>query len=312
MNQDTVSAVSLLFVSIALIVGIGVAFTLLGTAKQTAPHDADEPGFVVDLQADGDARMHVTYTYNLTDEERKQAFSDLQDSESSQEYFRDEFESRLSAVAANASERVNRNMSVSNATIQLETVDDTGVVTVSISWHNLAGHNDDLVVTEPFTSGFFPDRPFYVVLPSDYTVSSVTPGPATSTDESLQWDAGTDLTGFELVLSPPTDDGTTDDSDDGGDDNGSTDGSDTDEDGETTDGSGGEGDSDTDDGDSSGDDTSDGGTNTDNGTDTDDGTGGDTDVDGAGFGILVTLIALVALVSLIAPIALATDVTAQK
>lgn len=307
MNKDTVSAVSILFVGIALIVGVGVAFTVLGTAEQTAPHDADEPGFVVDVQADGDARMHVTYTYNLTDEERKQAFSDLQDSERSREYFRDEFESRLSAVAANASERVDRTMSVSNATIQLETIDDTGVVTVSISWHNLAGHDgDDLVVTEPFTSGFFPDRPFYVVLPANYTVSSVTPGPATSTDESLQWDAGTDLTGFELVLSPPTDDGTTDDSDDGGDDTGSTDGSDTNEDGETTDGSDGEGDGDTDDGDSSGDDTSDGGTDTEDGTDTDAGTDADTDANGAGFGILLTLVALVAL------IALATEVTARQ
>lgn len=291
MTNDAISTGPVLILGIALLVGVGFAFTLLGTAEQTAVHAAEEPGFVADVDADGNATIAVTFTYNLSDADRKEAFSDLQDSESAQAHFRDEFESRLSTVAANASERVERTMSISNATIQLETVDDTGVVTVSVTWQNLAGQEGhDLVVTEPFASGFFPDRPFYVVPPSDYTVSSATPAPADSTDETVQWDPGTDLTGFELVLSAPSDDGSTDDSDGDSEDgstnstdDGSTDDTQDSDDGGTTDGTDSE-DGEADGGNESGDD------DTDSGADSD-GADGGTDADGAGLGILLALVA---------------------
>lgn len=307
MNWQSFSTGAVLVLGIALLVGVGFAFTQLDTAEQTAVHPTDEPGFVVDVHADGNASIAVTYTYNLTEPEQQEAFSDLQDSESARAHYRDEFESRLSRVAANASERVDRTMSVSNGEIRLETVDDTGVVTVSVTWQNLAGHDgEDLVVTEPFASGFYPDRPFSAVLPAEYTVSSATPTPADSTDGSLQWAAGTDLTGFELVLAAPSDDGSTGGAEDGssdGTDGGSTDGTndgatdgteDTDDgttdDGATTDESGDSQDGDADGGDESGEKPTDG-TN-----DTDDGADGGADDSGPGFGVLLALVALAAAV----------------
>jgi len=107
-------------------------------------------------------------------------------------------------------------------TFDLETIDGTGDVTLSATWNGLAAVEDDtLVVTEPFASGFEPDRRFYLVGPDGYELESATPDPDERGDGYLAWEAGSDLDGFEVVASAVdggSEDGITNGSDDEGDD----------------------------------------------------------------------------------------------
>ena len=202
-ERDSTAAYILL--GFALIVGaVLTGYAIAGsTDSPSTPHAADEPGFVVELEENGDATVVVSYTFDLDDDERSQAFEELRDSETDRKEFRERFESRLSEVADDASAATNREMSVSDAEITFETVDGTGVVRLSVTWSGLAeASDDDLVVTEPFASGFVPDRPFHVVLPDSHEVRAITPSPDDRADEHLTWEPDTPLDGFELVVSP--------------------------------------------------------------------------------------------------------------
>lgn len=276
MNIDSVRSTtgSIVLLGILILGGIALAGTaFLGAADEQAVHEPDEPAFVVELEGDGDATVTVTYTFDLSEDEREQAFTDLQDSESEREEFREAFENRMGMVASNASAAVDRELSVSGAEIELETIDGTGVVRLSIAWHNLAAvSNGELTLTEPFSSGFEPDRNFYVVVPDGYEVTAVSHEPTASADGSLLWETGTDLTGFELVAAVTETDDTTDDTavdddetDDGTDDETADDAA-TDQ---------------TDDADDTGDDTDD--------VDAPESDDDDADDDGPGFGLLVGL-----------------------
>ena len=78
-----------------------------------------------------------------------------------------------------------------------------GIVTLSVTYVGLAAVADDtLTVTEPFASGFEPDRRFVVTAPDGYAVAAATPAADTSGDARVVYDAGTHLSGFELVLEP--------------------------------------------------------------------------------------------------------------
>lgn len=249
--------------SVVLVVLVAVALTVAsgGTAIAGATDSQqdrstigeDAAAFVVEVHEGGDATVTVRYTFDLEEDTRQSAFEELRTNETAHEQFTRNFEDRLGVVATEASESTGREMSVTDATLTLETVDDTGVASLSVSWRSLAAvEGDQLVVTEPFTSGFESDRPLYVLAPSGYTIPSVTPEPDTATENLAAWPAGTDMTGFELTASPaeeesgdtddtPTDDGadtgdsTTDDATDGQSAD-TTDGSDSDESGAVDDG----------------------------------------------------------------------------
>lgn len=194
---------------LALLAGVVLGgYVIAGSISGSAtPHPADEPGFIVELTEDGDATVVVTYTFDLDNDARAQAFEELRDSETEREEFRQRFESRMQDVAVAASVATDREMSLSDAEIAIERVEETGIVRLSVTWSGLAGGSDDsLVVTEPFASGFTPDRPVSVVLPDSYEVTTATPAPAEQAAGQLTWATGTDLDGFELVVSPEASD----------------------------------------------------------------------------------------------------------
>lgn len=214
-NQSSLRSIGVL---IAVALGCAVLFTGAIAGVQADEHTApaeDESSFVVDVQSDGTAAVVITYTFDLDDDDEQAAFDDLRNDEAAVEMFRDRFEARMSDVAADASAETDREMSISDLTVETERIDGTGVVTVSLTWAGLASTADDrLTVTEPFASGFEPDRPLYVTFPDGYEIDSSTPEPEQQEDRQLVWQAGTDLTGFETVATA-TDDGdqaeTTDD-----------------------------------------------------------------------------------------------------
>lgn len=183
-----------------LVVGF-VAGPAVGSAAATA-HDSTEQAFIVDLDAEGDATVTLRLTYNLTNENEKAAFEDLKNDEQAQTDYRERFVSRLADVAANAENATGREMNVSNGAIEFSRSGDTGIVELSADWQGLAAVEDGTVtVTEPFASGFEPSQTFVVVAPDGYGLSSSAVEPAATQDGAVMWEAGTDLTGFELTFS---------------------------------------------------------------------------------------------------------------
>lgn len=187
----------------------GAVALLAVAAAIPAPAAAQstEPVFQVDLAADGDAAVSVTYAFALDGEDEQQAFREIRDNESARDAFATRFGDRLRSVAENAENATGREMSVENVSVDVESSGETGVVTLSADWRNLAATTErGLVVTEPFASGFTPDRQFVVTLPDGYAADA-TPEPTSAEDGRLVWSAGTSLDGFELVASSGSDAG---------------------------------------------------------------------------------------------------------
>lgn len=176
------------------------ALLLIGAAGPALAAHPDR-AVVAKLDADGDADLSVTYTFDLDSDAEREAFQQLEN-ESVREAYRTRFEDRLAAVAENASRATSREMAVSDASVDVESDDGTGIVTLSVTWTNLAAVSGDrLVVTEPFASGFVADRPLAIVPPDGYRLADASPRPD-STDGHPVWRAGTTLDGFAVTFEP--------------------------------------------------------------------------------------------------------------
>lgn len=195
------------FVAFLILTGVIISVTAGAAAGQPAldgpraDHADPDPAFAIAPHPDGSATIHVTYTFDLDDDARRAAFEELRTNETVADAFAARFRERLAAVAADASAATGREMAVRDVSVDFRTVDDTGIVEVSLVWEGLvAVDGDRLVVTEPFASGFESDRPVHLVVPDGYTVASAQPTPSTQAAGRPAWAAGTDLSGFEVVL----------------------------------------------------------------------------------------------------------------
>jgi PGF-CTERM protein len=191
-----------------------LALVVLLVASATLPSPAaaqgdEAPAFIVELNADGSAEVIVRSTFDLTTDSEQEAFQTLMDDEEARQTAADRFRDRMQAVASDAQNATGREMDVTGSSIDLRrTADgDVGIVTLSVTWDGLAVvDGDTLAVTEPFASGFTPDRPFVLVAPDGYEIASVTPEVDARTTESATWDDDTDLSGFSAELQPTEDD----------------------------------------------------------------------------------------------------------
>lgn len=191
----------------ALVVVAGLV--LVGSAPAVSAQSTQE-AFVVDLEADGSAQITVRSVFDLDADAEQEAFRALETDEAARDDAAARFEARLGSVASDAENATGRSMAVTDAAIELERVDNTtGVVTMTATWTGLAEERDgELVVTEPFASGFSPDRRFTVRAPDGYEFETVTPAPDDRTESSATWQAGSALDGFDVVLTPSEADGT--------------------------------------------------------------------------------------------------------
>jgi hypothetical protein len=227
------------------------------------------------MDADGDATVAVSYTFDFDDDARQAAFEELQTNETARETLTATFEQRLERVATETESETNREMVVSDASLQFETDGNTGIATLDVTWESLAAVEDGrLVVTEPFASGFETDRPLHVIVPDEYSQIDATPTPDDAEENTLTWTAGRDLTGFELVVQS---------NDDGSDGATGTDGESMDDESTPTDDSG--------DSETVSEETS--GETTDTTSETTSTEASETDGNGAGFGVLAGLLAVV-------------------
>lgn len=186
---------------------VAVAATPAAAAAQSSA----EPSLVVDLQDGGDAVVALTLTYDLETDDERAAFRTLQNDSEARADARERFRSRMAAVASDAGNATGREMSVTDAAVDVAVSDDgqVGVVELSVTWTDLAAvEGDRLVVTEPFASGFEPDRPFSVRGPDGHRLAGATPAPADDGANAATWEAGTDLAGFEATFAPADEGGT--------------------------------------------------------------------------------------------------------
>lgn len=175
----------------------------LSAAPASATSEHHEEVFLVELDGDGNADVSVTYTYDLETDSAQAAFEELRTNETAQDERLTRFQNRMEMVAADAANTTGRDMSINDASIDFSTANggDTGVVMLSVTWNGLAAvEGNRLTVTEPFASGFEPDRPFTVWWPDSYERGDTAPTPATSTDASATWDAGTEFESFSLTV----------------------------------------------------------------------------------------------------------------
>ncbi|MFC6730837.1 hypothetical protein ACFQDG_19470, partial [Natronoarchaeum mannanilyticum] len=165
-------------VALALATALAIGAVAGPAVAQPEQNENDEPSLVVEVQADGDAVVTLTATYDLTSEAERDAFASLRNDESARENATRRYAARLDSVARNASDRVDREMRVpvDEADVSLEERGDVGVVRYSATWENLAAvEGDRLVVTEPFASNYGTDRPFVLVAPDGYELAGATP-----------------------------------------------------------------------------------------------------------------------------------------
>lgn len=175
-----------------------------------AQNSDPEPSLVVEVDDSGNALVTLTMTYDLDSDEEADAFESLEDDQDAQADSLDRFEGNMQSVADTASDRTDRSMTVTGERVAVERDGDVGVLTMTVEWTNLgAVDGEDLVLTEPFASGYESDRSLTVVAPDGYAVTEATPTPDNESDGTATWAAGTDLDGFEVVLSADGDNAAT-------------------------------------------------------------------------------------------------------
>lgn len=175
----------------------------VATGSATASESATESSVVIAPESNGDATVMVTHTFDLTTATERKAFEALEADAEARDATRDRFEDRIAAVAADASDEAEREMTIENTTIDLttEAEESVGIVTLSVTWMALAEHDGNrLIITEPFASGSTFDRPLVIVAPDGYTLETATPAPSAENGSTMQWDAATNLDGFEATL----------------------------------------------------------------------------------------------------------------
>lgn len=194
--------------SLGAAAAVGIAAALLVSAvAPVAAQSASEPVFEIELDRDGSARVNLTLAFDLTSGAEKDAFGTLREDEKARTDVTTRFRDRLRSIANESEARTGREMRVHDGTINLTTSDDgeVGFVVLSVAWDGLAAVKDGhLIVTEPFASGYTPDRTFIVRVdaPAGYRLTAARPTPKSRDATSVTWAAGTKLKGFRVAFSP--------------------------------------------------------------------------------------------------------------
>ena len=184
--------------ALALVVAGGLLVAAVPATAQSAPGEA----LTVTLDEDGSADVALRLTFDLSDDDRREAFQSLRD-ETTRERRAQAFESRMTGVADAITASTGRTASAGNTSVDLRTVDRTGVVELSTTVDGFAAVADErLTVDVPFAGGFTTDRPLVIVPPEGYEATTTPEPDASGSGDRLRWDAGRDLSGFTATFEP--------------------------------------------------------------------------------------------------------------
>lgn len=186
-----------------LALALVVSLVPVATAAQTTQNSAEE-SVVVSLDGDGDAALSLVIPFDLTDAEQRAAFEEFSTDEGRQQTLVEQYETRVSNVAAELDNRTDREMRVTDPRIESRTDDSgsVGYVEVTVTWERLAAADGDrLQLREPFDSGFAPDARMTVEAPENHRFVSTTPE-ATIEDGTAVWTTGQELDNFDVTVAP--------------------------------------------------------------------------------------------------------------
>lgn len=152
-------------------------------------HDeSTEDTLAIELTADGDAEVHHITAYNLSTDEERSAYESVANNDTARAEHREETMSDLEAAAATGRNGSELDMRVRDPTVETYQRNGTGFVSVTVTWENLAYHNETLVaVTEPFRSGYEPDRDVTIHGPEGYRRGVTQPSPSIARLNSAAW-----------------------------------------------------------------------------------------------------------------------------
>jgi len=198
------------FGCVCVLVGLFLLVTTPVTATAGTGESTDsgsslpaKPAFIVDLYADGSARVTLVTTLDLSTGSEREAFEALRANETAREQRTDRFATRMQAIANRAEKDIGRSMAIRNPAMTFTTENDTGIVALSVMWDGLAAQESGrLVLREPFASGFYIDRSFRVLGPDGYALGTATPTPTNQQQNSATWSATTQFDRFETVFAP--------------------------------------------------------------------------------------------------------------
>ncbi|MCD2198893.1 hypothetical protein LPA44_03130 [Halobacterium sp. KA-4] len=190
-----------LLVAVVCLLAVPVAGAVGAPAPQSAALQEDtEPAasgvdITVQIQSDGAARWNVSAKYPLEDANATAAFERLRerfeagetDSEFSVDVFR--------AVAPSVSESVGREMEIRDASrsshIVREGNNSTGVLTIEFTWTNFSRVEEERLVVDAFSTGWFGDLAANQTLtirpPDGYDTDQVEPGPDSIANGAYRW-----------------------------------------------------------------------------------------------------------------------------
>lgn len=204
-NRPVGPSPSIVVLAIVLLVVAGSATTAIGAA-QTSPDLPAESALYLAVDEDGSARVTLVVPFDLTTNEEDEAFEILRTNATAREQRTERFAIRMQATADRAEANTDRNMQISQPTIDFTERNGTGIVALAVTWEGLAAQSDDeLVLREPFASGATLDRSFHVIAPDGYRIGTASPAPTERSRTEATWAAGTSLEGFKVTFAtgPP-------------------------------------------------------------------------------------------------------------
>lgn len=188
---------------IAIVVCVTVVVSSIAVPAAAVHDDRPSSHFLVTVEPDGSAIVSLTLAHDLADPAQRDAFVSIESDTTIQTTIRDRFTTRMQRVASAAAHETGREMTIADASIDVSRTADneTGIVTMSVNWSDLATHDDGtLIVTEPFTSGFTPQDEFVIRAPPGYEITAATPTPDSQTPRQVSWSAGSSLDEFRVSM----------------------------------------------------------------------------------------------------------------
>jgi hypothetical protein len=165
------------------------------------------------VAADGDATWTITYRVELSTEDRRAAFEDLEaDLAANESAYLDRFRDRMTDTLATAEETTGRSMELRNLSVSTSRTgvpDAYGLLTYRFEWTNFARVDGDRVHAGDALAGLFLDEDTSLTMgwPEGYERASASPSPTATGEQSVTWRGPQEFGPGEpaLVVEPASD-----------------------------------------------------------------------------------------------------------
>lgn len=145
------------------------------------------------VAADGDAAWTITYRVELSTEDRRTAFEDLEaDLAANESAYLDRFRDRMTRTIGSAESATGRSMALSNLSVSTSRTGvpaEYGLLTYRFRWTNFARVEDEEIRAGDALAGLFLDADTSLTIgwPEGYERTSVAPSPTTTGNRSVTW-----------------------------------------------------------------------------------------------------------------------------